>query len=227
MEDKGILLGMMYYILKKRNSFKKNKTNIIIDNKKFRQILAVLFYDLEFRRTGKGFQINIKNNKQTDLVINNINNLDKIKTNKAYLLQWYDDSNPIIMYRVSDKKFDLDELKKKIKRFSRWKRYVNYGPKNYVTDVCYIDGFWDTAREYYVLDRYVNVYQTFSIKKIYEFITYALMHKICYARRVYVPYPVGIPIYRESKDINKEYHINLINSIAEKLRATNQVLAIK
>ena len=81
-EDKGILLGIMKYILKhNKNLIDKN---IIIENKKFRTILKSLFNHYSFKKKIKknGFEINIRNNKDNGLIINNINNLDTIHSKK-------------------------------------------------------------------------------------------------------------------------------------------------
>src|SRR5579871_3594269 len=117
-ETKGILLGIIYYILKKYNYFKENI--IIINDTKIRHILKFLFIDLDFSKKGEGFHINIKNNERSDLVINNLNNLSDLHTKHIYLLPWYSKDNPIIMYKHKDEKeLDVKLVKEKIKDFSK------------------------------------------------------------------------------------------------------------
>ena len=60
-ENKGITLGLMFYILSKYKTLKH--MNIIINNKRFEKIVKTLFPNLHFDDNRyNNFYINIKNN---------------------------------------------------------------------------------------------------------------------------------------------------------------------
>lgn len=241
-ENKGILLGIIYYITNNYMYFIDKK--IILNNSKFRDILSQLFFNLKFYKKGKGFNINIKNKDRCNLVINNINNIDKINTKTIYLLPWYDNSNPIIMYRHRSKyNYDVDKLKNSIKKFSKNKRGMRYGYNNYITDNCYNGiNIWDSFMEYVILNHYVKLYNNINIYQIYKFISDYLINDICYHKTniqmvpVQVPVPIEVPIevpvevpvektVTVEKIIdNKDKYIKLLNSLTNKLEKTNNFL---
>jgi hypothetical protein len=87
---------------------------------RYQKDLEYLFPKLNFVNNKSNFDICIKTNLLGDLNITNLELVNKIKTNKIYLLPYYDNENPLIMYRIngskSDVKQDLLKIKSKINK---------------------------------------------------------------------------------------------------------------
>jgi hypothetical protein len=185
-EDRGIIVGIMYYILKRINRL-FNKI-IVIHDKRIRDIIKYFFYDLNIKKAGDGFQINIRNNNHNSgLIINNLNNLpEKIHAKKVYYLLWFNKDNPIVMYEYEQNKIkDKNKIKKDFDNFYRtlhemckvaeWnvtsdndiikkftKRYIIYGNtekiSNYIS--CYVNNYLNCEKEImmvpYILEKEVK-----------------------------------------------------------------------
>jgi hypothetical protein len=161
--------------------------DICIQEDKFRAILAHLFKDIDFtnKKTNNTFNICIKTLETGDLNINNINNLDKIKVHKYYLLTWYDKDNPMIMYTKGKKLKTIDTMKKELSP-TLCDRGRPMGEKNFVTDNCF--NIWDTQVEYYILIKYYKKYAK-PIDHTYNLITNYLVSDMCIQNKTLV-YPV-------------------------------------
>jgi hypothetical protein len=110
-EDKGIILGLIYYITKNYYNF-KNKT-IQIKHKLYCEILNKLFKNINFNET-KGILFNIKNNCNDTLCINYLDNLNNITYKTLYILPWNNYDNPLVLVDKGSKKIDIKEIKDKI-----------------------------------------------------------------------------------------------------------------
>jgi len=245
-ENKGIALGIIMYLL---NNFDKLvKKKIIIDNDKIRLVLKELFYDFKFKKISKEknneFKIIIKNNSDKgDLIINNLNNIDKIHATKVKLLPWYDKDNPIILFRYKDDKaYNVDKLRDKIYKFSKKSRFRTYGKLNFIEGICNLR-LWDTFMEHRILEQYTDEYPE-DIRKTYFFITTQLGGLYCAPRKreiiqtpvpipVKVPVEVGIPIpiivKKEVRVPVKEkcdhsHYDQLIGLVTKKIQAVNEFL---
>lgn len=112
-ENKGILLALLYFILKKYKHLINLKIKINLS--KYQKILKLLFSDLKFTSSDKDtFNININTKEQGNLNITYINFLEEIKANKIYIVPWFDGDNPLIMFMKSKKIQNINEVNKKI-----------------------------------------------------------------------------------------------------------------
>ena len=113
-ESKGILLGLILYISKHISSLSKEK--IQINSNRFKEDVEYLFPQLNFVENNSTFTISIKSKLLGDINITNIEYIDTIKSNKIYLLPYYDKENPIIMYNLdnSNKNQNIEKIKEKI-----------------------------------------------------------------------------------------------------------------
>jgi len=118
-EPKGILLGLILYFCKNQKIL--DKKNIRINSNKYKEDLEYLFPNLIFVTTNSNFDICIKTKILGDINICNLEYIDKIKSDKVYLLPYYDNDNPIIMYELNPKnkiKQDIDKIKNKINQIN-------------------------------------------------------------------------------------------------------------
>lgn len=177
-ENKGIVLGIIYFLLKK-NNFLKNK-RIIITNKRTRKIMKYLFDDLNIKKipyqSEDNFYINLKTSNNDDLIINNLLNFKVIRAKKVFLLPYYDEDNPIVMFlmdKYSDGQ-DVEVLKNKINTFTEYER-----GKTYQKSLCISYNCWDTHMEYLILKKYVRLNNYLSISRLYKFISSHIRDDIC------------------------------------------------
>ena len=204
-----------------------------------------LFYDFKIKKKGNGFNINIKNTKRTDLIINNLNNLDEINGKLVRILPWHDKDNPIIMFEYNlEKKYDILKLKKKLIKFDNNKRWLIYDDKiNFIEKKMRLRN-WDTYMEYKILKKYVNKYKKFNIFEIYTYICYKLKNYGCDENKIIripipikvpveIPVPIKVPVeisvpIKTSQSIfeKKDNYINLLDTITEKIKITNEILNI-
>jgi hypothetical protein len=164
---------------------------------------------LFLKKKGDGFNINIKNSERTDLVINNLNNMDTIDTKKITLLPWHDKDNPIIMFNANDringdknsKKYENNKKKmvEFVKYFNKNSRWKN-NETNFVSEHCNLN-IWDSHYEYKILKKYAKKYSYYDAMSVYNFITKALTSPCCQTKtkiiRSVVNIPVIIPTVRE------------------------------
>lgn len=191
-ENKGILLGLIFYILKRYNFFRKRL--ISIDNHKLKNILAYLFNDLDFVNDGAKFHINVKNSERDGVVINNINNLSQVQAKRVYLLPWYDKDNAIVMYFHNPAHtYDINKFKQEVKAFSKCDRGKNYGARGFIGN-CYGMNVWDNYAEYAILSQYAAKFPMFDVVILYKLISDYLINDICYRRVERQIYQVPVPV---------------------------------
>lgn len=206
--EKGILLSILYYILDNYSKL-KNKI-IIINNKRYRKILKILFTRLSFSKykNDKNDKKNDKNNfyfnirniiKEQDIVIDYLSNYNKyINTKKIRLIPWYDMNDPLIFYKYNSKyNLDVKKYKKYIYKFSKCKR-GDYNNKS-----------WDEIKEDNILNEYVNFNYNIDISELNYIIDYYLNK---YTNLNNIIKPIYIP-YCSHNNINKnDSIINLSNN---------------
>jgi len=193
-EDRGIIIGIMFYLLKHNNRMMGN--TVIIADKRIRHIIRYLFYDLTIRKEGDGFHFNIRNNTYSDIVINNINNLNDINTHHIYILPWGNPDNPVIMYRVTGKVIGRDKYKQIIgthySKFTSCKS-VNYDAvlDNIIIQL-YCKMYFNTDPVYVsnLIHCYLHNYIDCSGGK--TIVTPIYLPQQVFVDR-YVPYPVSVP----------------------------------
>jgi hypothetical protein len=229
-EAKGILLGIMKYIMKHAKTLVD--TDIIIDNKRFRNILKLLFSHFTFHKNGPGFEININNTKSNGLITNNINNMASIHTNNVILLPWYDEDNPIIMFQHNPQNNqNIPEIINEIQTFGPTR--LNPWSKNptYIDFKCGMQT-WDTYVEYKVLDRYCKRYGK-DIRDIHRFICKALGNPCCGEIKlhpIYIPQPVSVNVGERiiekivQRDVTDK---DIMNDATNKINLVNELLETK
>lgn len=185
-EDRGIIIGIMHYILKNRDMLRDE--NILIADKRIRKIIKYLFPDMKVHKSrNTGFKINIRNQNYSDLVINNVKNIGIINAKKVRYLLWFNKDNPMIMYE-HDKKYKKtqDEVLYKFR-----KKYRKIGCDN---------GVWNVRQDNRVLIRYLVVYVGLfrSVVELSNYIACYINNGInCEPVVVSVPYEVPYAVYKD------------------------------
>lgn len=110
-EDKGIIITLIYYLLKNYNLY-KNKT-IQIKHKLYCKILNKLFKKINFNET-TGILFNIKNNCNDNVCINYLDNFNNISYDKLYILPWNNYDNPLVLITKGKTKLNKTIIKNKI-----------------------------------------------------------------------------------------------------------------
>ena len=219
-EEKGMILGIINYFITHIYKLK----NIYIDNYAFYKILKKMFPTLKIHKyynfdDDDGLNIIVKSNqiKNGALIVNNIDNIEKIYAKKTYLLPWFNSQNPIILFKYDKnrKKKNIETIKKKIKKFNeiRLSNYkygkvaINYFSCNII--------FWDILKEYKILHNYSEMYGS-QIDTVYKFIAKYVnviqCNKVEYKTQYVVhQQPIEQKIYDEFLDLID----NKITSITE------------
>jgi len=238
-EKRGILLGIIFYLTRHHELLKKK--TIIIQHDKYHKIITKLFTELNIKKyqsSDDDFVINIQNNVRNGLIINNLNNINKIKSDKVTLLPWYDRNNPIVMFEYHKHRHtDINETIKRIENFSETERFEGYKSINFIEAKCKIR-FWDTYAEHNILKHYSKLYKVSKIH-IFKYIERKLHDHLCKPTKymqmpIHIPVkiPVEIPIITDGQikkeiidkgEICKDY-VNLVYSINDKLGTTNELL---
>lgn len=232
--DRGIILTIIYNILKKYDQLKNKK--IIIDNKRYIKFLEIIFPKLKFsifkKDKSKYFYFNVRKiNKKQDIIIDYIDNYDKyINTNKTTLIPWFDMNDILISYEYNSKdKMECDKLKKFVRGFSNCRR------ANYNNEI------WDIYVENYIFKKYSLHNQTTNINVIINMFNNFI--KTNYTNTV-IEYPkiyyIEKPIYNQPNPII-ERPTNLVtekiidrltdsvtkkptNQLTDKLKPTDDVI---
>jgi hypothetical protein len=200
--DRGILLGIMYYII--RLYSKLIKKIIIIDNKRYRKFLRIIFPNLRFKKSSRHFDnyfyFNIRTIiKKQDIIIDYLSNYDDtINTEKINLIPWFDMNDPLIIYLYDDKEsLDADSYKKFIKDFVKCRRgsYNGY--------------YWDTYMERHILNKYKEFVSheniTWVFNKMNEFLASEYTDTVNYYAKVfYQPVTVSQPSYEPYRRISPQ-----------------------
>lgn len=148
--ERGILLGIILYIIRYYKKFLEKKV-IIINIKKYREILKIIFPNLKIKKykkhNKKNFYFNIRTIiKKKDIIIDYLNNYEDI-INSEYIeyIPWFDLNDPLIIYKYSKKKIvSCNEFKLKNKFFLECNRGNYYGL------------IWDIYIENTILNLYKN-----------------------------------------------------------------------
>ena len=160
--DRGIILTIIYYILKKYDILLKK--TIIINNLRYINFLKILFPKLKFDKFKKhkntNFYFNIRNIvKYQDIIIDYLDNYDEIiNTNKISLIPWFDMNDILISYEYkASNKLNINNLKIFIKNFSNCRR-SNYNQQ-----------IWDIFIENYILQKYLSFNKNTNISSFLNF----------------------------------------------------------
>ena len=185
-EDRGIIVGIIHYILKNQDVL--NDENILISDKRIRKIIKYLFPDMMIHKSrNTGFKINIRDQNYSDLVINNVKNIDVINARKVRYLLWFNKDNPMIMFEYNKKyKKTQEEVLYKFR-----KKYKKIGCNN---------GEWNIKQDNRVLRRYVMEYGgIFSgVVELSNYIACYVNNGInCEPVVVGVPYEVPYAVYKD------------------------------
>lgn len=202
--DRGILLIIIYYIIKYYN--KLIYKNIIIQNKNYRNILSLLFFKLKFKKFTKhrknNFYFNIRQTiYNKNIFINYIKNYEYVNANKIRLIPWYDSNDPIISFRYNkNRKLYINDDINYIRSFSLCKR-ANIN-----------NTYWDIYIEHLIFNKYyqlfgINIYSIFNNYLLSEYIYSNLYNKFEYPR-----------IYYNEK--------SLVNIESDKKKSDNNILKI-
>jgi hypothetical protein len=209
-ENKGILLALLYFILKKYKHLINLKIKINLS--KYQKILKLLFSDLKFSSSKKDtFKININTKEQGDLNITYINFLEEIKANKIYIVPWFDGDNPLIMFMKSKKIQNINEVNKKIVDWHNCSRTQLYNKFNN----------YDEFIENSILNKYIKFNNKWSYNDLITYINTSLSNQIIVnktiEKQIQVPTPYLVPIpmnninqIQNQKEDKKEDKIDLV-----------------
>jgi hypothetical protein len=212
-EEKGITIGIINFLL---NNIKKIK-NIYIEDDFYYKIIKYLFPVLKTHNklndNPKKHDINIIikstniKNINNCLIINNINNVNEIKTKKKYfnLLPWFNCHNPVVMFKYNkkEKEININKLKKKIHKFNK-KRLNNiiYTTLPMQTYKCNFVN-WDMYVEFFVLKKY-SLFFNLSIDQISDYLYRKINSFNCPScNKQSKIIPVYIPVVNTENQYNK------------------------
>jgi hypothetical protein len=157
--DRGILLSIIYYIIKFYS--KLIKKTVIINNKRYRKFLRIIFPNLKFVKyqshSSDNFYFNIRTIiKKQDIIIDYLANYsDNILAEKINLVPWFDMNDPLIIYYFDEtESLNAESYRKFVKDFVQCRRGSYNG---------YI---WDSFMEKYILEKYVEFASLPSISTI-------------------------------------------------------------
>lgn len=160
--ERGIILTIIYYILKKYNDLIKK--NIIIDNTNYCIFFKKLFPKLNFNKfishKKNNFYFNIRKIiKNQDIIIDYLINYENvIYTDKISLLPWYDMNDVIIIYEYNKhNKIEINKFRIFIKNFSSCRR-GNYN--NEIWDL-YIEN--EILKKYILFNKKINIQYLFNL----------------------------------------------------------------
>ena len=209
-ENKGILLGLLYFILKNYKNLINKK--IIINLTKYTKILKILFLDLNFldklTESNNNFNININTKEIVDLNITYINFLEEIKANKVYIVPWFDGDNPLIMFEKSNKEQNIEKIKNKIIDWDNCSRTQQHNKFNN----------YDEFIENIILNKYIEFNNKWSYDDLIKYINTSLSNQIFINKiikknkEVLVPYVVPFPINNYSTQNNNLQKLNQQNN---------------
>ena len=153
--DRGILLTIIYYILKLYDII-QDKT-IIID-KSYHNFLNTIFPNLTFdiytKHRKDNFYFNIRKIiRKQDVIIDYIKNYEYIETDRVSLVPWYDMNDILVSYYyIAKEKYNISKYAKYVDTFSKCRR-GNYN-----------NMIWDLFIETNILNRYILFNSKINIK---------------------------------------------------------------
>jgi len=174
--ERGIIVIMIYIILKNYDSYKNKK--IYISNKNLNVFFSYIFDKLTFVDDTKGKDVLIfnirKEVKKEGVTIDYLSNYDNyVPTNKIWLVPYYDMNDPLILFEHSKYgRLDVDIFEEKFKNFSSCER-GNYMNKGIIWDVLFENCVIEKARKfgidnlYFIINNFVKNKYTNTIERIY------------------------------------------------------------
>ena len=157
--ERGIILTILYYLIKKYNLI-INKI-IIIENAKYRILFKLLFPKLIFEKyekdNKKNFYFNIRKIiKKQDIIIDYINNYDDfINTSKIKLVPWFDMNDILVSYIYnSNKKINIDKYLNFIINFNKCRR------------ADYYNNIYDNIMEHKIFNLYLKNNKNININNL-------------------------------------------------------------
>jgi hypothetical protein len=234
-EDKGIIITLIYYILKNYDKY-RNKT-IQIKHTLYCEILNKLFKNINFNET-KGILFNIKNNCNDEICINYLDNLDNITYDKLYILPWNNYDNPLILITKGKIKLNKNLVKEKLlhlKYYSSKKYPYLYDDINEITEEFCMN---NKTLEHYVLHKFSkHLTKKISYKRIRRYINKKLAPVIetIYPVYKYNSFPTfsiqqpsiqqPVQIITQTIPVKEQYDFKpLFNSITNKLHSLNDFI---
>ena len=154
--ERGIILMMIYFIIKNYNNLEKKK--IVINNKKLRNFFNNIFSNLKFvddyKKNKKDFfYFNIRSiQKNQDIIVDYLKNYDEyVPTKKAWLIPYYDLNDPLIIFKYDkSKKLDADLEREIIKNFTCERG--NYQNSNTYWDIYFENSILNKAKSFGLLN---------------------------------------------------------------------------
>jgi len=174
--ERGIIVIMIYIILKNYDSYKNKK--IYISNKNLNVFFSYIFDKLTFVDDIKCKDVLIfnirKEVKKEGVTIDYLSNYDNyVPTNKIWLVPYYDMNDPLILFEHSKYgRLDVDIFEEKFKNFSSCER-GNYMNKGIIWDVLFENCVIEKARKfgidnlYFIINNFVKNKYTNTIERIY------------------------------------------------------------
>ena len=212
--ERGILLSIIYYIIK--NYDKLKDMTIIIEIKDYRKILRILFKKINIQKykedNPNNFYFNIRTIiKKQDVIIDYMSNYNIIHTKKIDLVPWYDMNDILILYHYNIK-YNLDATKYKIfiTNFSKCRR-SNYN-----------NMIWDMYIELKILKKYSEFNNNYTVSDVFNHINQFI--KSNYTNPVnnyYIPYEIPYIIQNNIKPSKINNNIN--STIKSLQQITNNV----
>jgi len=229
-ESKGILLAIISVILSKYKSI--SKTYIWVNLTKYKIILQDLFPSFNFveSKTKSNLTICIFTKELGTININYLDQLDQIMGSKVQPIPWFDTDNPVIMFlkTKSQKIQNIAKLRGKIVTWSECDRAKPHGD---------FDSY-DLYIENQVLNKYIQMYSSWSLIQLKEYIRKMLSNdqivKKTVKKKIHIPVPtpylMPIPFQdqpqaqaqsqTQRQSIDQDY-TDLYNRLKEKIQMVN------
>jgi hypothetical protein len=212
--DKGIILTILYYLIKKYNKLLNKK--IIIEITRYRILFKILFPKLNFYSFEKddknNFYFNIRKIiKKQDVIIDYINNYDYIiQASKIKLVPWFDMNDILISYIYNEKeKLYLDKYLNFIINFNKCRR------GNYNNEI------YDKYIENKIFEQYLNFNNKFTTNDLNNIID-KYIYKYTDTVKTYI-----LPVTNKNDKVIKEItqKIEVIKDIIKNLefKKDNQI----
>ena len=166
--ERGILLTIMSYILKKYNMLLTKI--IIVENDRCRDFLKILFPTHNFQKfvahNLNNFYFNVRKIiYYQDIIIDYVANCeDTLHAKKINLVPWYDMNDMLIYYKIDNsKKLSLSMLMPKLKFFSKCTRGNFYGYT------------WDAYVEANIIQKYMKINKKINANVLLQLINNFLL----------------------------------------------------
>lgn len=203
--DRGMLISIIYYIVKLYDYLLDK--NIIIDNKRYRDVLRKLFFDLKIKKFKKhknnNFYFNIRKIiKKQDIIIDYLHNYEnKIPTKQFKYIPWYDLNDPVIIFKYS-------------------KKYIS-NKYSFYLPIChrgnYFGHIWDAYVEFNILKLYIlKILPESKLRDVIQLINKYLVQY--FTDTVVYKYVFNIPLLFLNNQINQ---INNITNITNNIENNN------